>query len=154
MSASQAATLKVRRAQKADVPALEALQRAAYAKNRTIMGVEPLPLLADYSEIVATMETWLFESDGLEGALALEYEPETTLIWSVATAPEAQGRGLGNRMLAFAEQRARENGCKTIRLYTNALLTGNIAWYKRRGYGVDRIEQLADRQAVHMSKRL
>ena len=118
------------------------------------MGVEPMPLLADYTEIVAAMETWLFEGDGLEGALALEYEPDTALIWSVATAPEAQGRGLGNRMLAFAEQRARENGCKAIRLYTNALLASNIAWYKRRGYSVDRVEELADRQAVHMSKRL
>jgi ribosomal protein S18 acetylase RimI-like enzyme len=154
MIASRAAILPARRAQQADVAALETLQRAAYARNRTLTGVEPMPLLADYNEIVAQMETWVFDGDGLEGALALQYEPGVVLIWSIATAPHAQERGLGNRMLAFAEQRARENGCRAIRLYTNARLAGNIAWYKRRGYVIDCVEQLADRHAVHMSKRL
>jgi ribosomal protein S18 acetylase RimI-like enzyme len=144
-----------RRATASDVAAIETLQRAAYARNRALLGVEPLPLQVDYHDIVARMEVWLFERDGaLQGVLALDAEPEALLIWSVATAPEAQGAGLGNRMLDFAHARGREMKLATIRLYTGEKLRGNIGWYQRRGFAIDRVEALADRTIVYMSKRL
>src|SRR6266568_2679444 len=74
--------------------------------------------------------------------------------WSVAVAPEAQGRGIGNRLLAIAEARARELGRGKVRLYTGEKLTGNIAWYERHGFARERIEDLGDRRLVHMMKRL
>jgi hypothetical protein len=37
----------LRRATIEDLPQVVALKHAAYAKNRAILGVEPLPLLAD-----------------------------------------------------------------------------------------------------------
>ena len=40
----------LRRASAAGIPHVSVLQRAAYAANRPILGVEPLPLGADYSE--------------------------------------------------------------------------------------------------------
>ena len=144
-----------RRATAGDVAAIEALQRAAYARNRALLGVEPLPLQVDYRDIVARMEVWLFERDGaLQGVLALEAEPDALLIWSVATAPQAQGAGLGNLMLDFAHQRAREIKRATIRLYTGEKLRDNINWYQRRGFAIDRAEALADRTVVYMSKKL
>src|ERR1700731_3338031 len=85
----------------------------------SLLGVEPLPLQVDYHDIVARMEVWLFEQgEALQGVLALEAEPDALLIWSVATAPDAQGVGLGNLMLDFAHARAREMNLATIRLYT------------------------------------
>jgi N-acetylglutamate synthase-like GNAT family acetyltransferase len=144
-----------RRATGGDVAAIEALQRAAYARNRALLGVEPLPLQVDYHDIVARMEVWLFEQgEALQGVLALEAEPDALLIWSVATAPDAQGVGLGNLMLDFAHARAREMNLATIRLYTGEKLRDNIGWYQRRGFAIDRVEALADRTVVHMSKRL
>jgi ribosomal protein S18 acetylase RimI-like enzyme len=86
--------------------------------------------------------------------LALEAEPEALLIWSVATAPEAQGVGLGNLMLDFAHARAREINRAMIRLYTGEKLRDNIGWYQRRGFAIDRTEALADRTVVYMSKKL
>ncbi len=86
--------------------------------------------------------------------LALEAEPEALLIWSVASAPQAQGAGLGAAMLDFAEARARTLKSPTIRLYTGEKLRANIDWYQRRGFVIDRIEALADRRIVYMSKRL
>jgi ribosomal protein S18 acetylase RimI-like enzyme len=144
-----------RRAEIGDVAAIEALQRAAYARNRALLGVEPLPLQVDYREIVARMEVWLFEREAaLQGVLALEAEPDALLIWSIAVAPEAQGVGLGNLMLDFAYARAREINRTTIRLYTGEKLRDNIGWYQRRGFAIDRVEALADRTVVYMSKRL
>jgi ribosomal protein S18 acetylase RimI-like enzyme len=145
----------LRRATAADVLQLIALQQAAYAKNREILGVEPLPLRANYAELVSTHEIWLLEGPtDLDAALILHPRPADLLIWSVATAPHARGRGLGRRLLAAAEERARALGLRTLRLYTGEKMTGNIAWYGRHGYAIERVEQLADRNAVHMTKML
>ena len=145
----------LRRATRNDLPAVTALQRAAYAKNRAILGVEPLPLLADYAQIFSDCEVYLAERGGaLDGVLILEPRADDLLIWSVATAPAAQGRGVGNRMLAFAETRARELGVPCIRLYTGEPLTGNIAWYRRHGYAHERTEDMGDRRIVHLIKQL
>ena len=153
--AEPAGLQRLRRALAADVPALVALQQAAYARNRPLLGVEPMPLLADYADILATQEIWLAEDRGvLEGALILDLRGGALLIWSVAVAPAAQGRGIGNRLLAAADQRARELGHVTLRLYTGEPLTGNIAWYERHGYAVERVEALPERRLVHMVKTL
>jgi ribosomal protein S18 acetylase RimI-like enzyme len=145
----------LRRATRDDLPAVVALQRAAYAKNRPLLGVEPLPLLADYAEILAEYEVYLAERDGaLDGVLILEPRADDLLIWSVATAPQAQGRGVGNAMLEFAETRAHELGRTCIRLYTGEPLTGNIAWYSRHGYAHERLEDMGDRCIMHLIKQL
>ena len=145
----------LRRAKSSDLGAVVALQRAAYARNREILGVEPMPLQADYAEIMRSYEIWLAESsDALDGVLILEPRPVDLLIWSVATRPAAQSRGVGNRLLAAAEERARQLGFDTIRLYTGEKLTTNIAWYSRHGYTIERTEQMPDRRAVHMRKVL
>jgi ribosomal protein S18 acetylase RimI-like enzyme len=145
----------LRRAAIDDLGAVTALQHAAYARNRTILGVEPLPLLADYRTVFSDYEVYLAERDGaLDGVLILQPRADDLLIWSVATAPGAQGRGVGNLMLAFAETRARGLGLPCIRLYTGEKLTGNIAWYNRHGYAHERTEDMGDRRAVHLIKQL
>ena len=149
------ATAPLRRAGAADVAAVNALQHAAYARNRTILGVEPLPLTVDYATIVADYDVWLLkQGDALEGVLILKTRADDLLVWSVAVAPEVQGRGIGNRLLAIAEARARELGRGKVRLYTGEKLTGNIAWYERHGFTREKIEDLGDRRAVHMMKEL
>jgi GNAT superfamily N-acetyltransferase len=144
-----------RRARSDDAAAIDALHRAAYARNRAILGVEPMPLRTDALELLATMEVWLLETaGGIAGSLVLRAEPEALLIWSVATAPDVQGHGLGGSMLDFAEARARDLGLQRMKLYTGQKLAANVAWYERRGYATDRIETLSDRVVVHMSKSL
>lgn len=145
----------LRRAARDDLPAVTALQRAAYAKNRAILGVEPLPLQADYAKVFSDYEVYLAERDGaLDGVLILEPRADDLLIWSVATAPGAQGRGIGNQMLAFAESRARALGLTCMRLYTGEPLTGNIAWYTRHGYAHESTEDMGDRVRVNLIKQL
>ena len=145
----------LRRATRDDLPAVTALQRAAYANNRAILGVEPLPLLADYEQVFSDYEVYLAERDGvLDGVLILEPRADDLLIWSVATAPVAQGRGVGNQMLAFAETRARALGVPCIRLYTGEKLAFNIAWYTRHGYAHESTEDMGDRVRVNLIKQL
>jgi RimJ/RimL family protein N-acetyltransferase len=148
-------TSDLRRARADEAGKITAFQRAAYARNRTIMGVEPIPLQADYAKILSDYEVWLHENgDALTGVLILEPRPDDLLIWSVATAPDARGSGLGNRLLAAAENRAHELGKRLIRLYTGELLVDNIGWYRRRGYAIERTEAMSDRRIVHMKKTI
>ncbi|MBV9066198.1 MAG: GNAT family N-acetyltransferase, partial [Methylobacteriaceae bacterium] len=115
----------------------------------------PIPLQADYAEILRDYEVWLHESESkLEGVLILAPRPDDLLIWSVATAPAARGRGLGNRLLVAAETRARELGKRLIRLYTGELLVNNVGWYQRRGYAIERTEAMSDRRIVHIKKTI
>jgi ribosomal protein S18 acetylase RimI-like enzyme len=145
----------LRRAQPSETEKIAAFQRAAYARNRTIMGVEPMPLQADYAKILSEYEVWLDEeADKLAGVLILEPRADDLLIWSVATAPDARRSGLGNRLLAAAEHRARELGKDVMRLYTGELLVDNVAWYQRRGYAIEGTEEMPDRRVVHMMKTI
>jgi RimJ/RimL family protein N-acetyltransferase/GNAT superfamily N-acetyltransferase len=149
------AGLRLRRAAPEDLGRLAELQRAAYAANRAILGVEPLPLLFDYGTVLGAYETWVSEADGaLAGALILDPRPDHLLVWSVATAPAAQRQGLGKRLLAAAEARARSLGLSTLRLYTGEKLTGNVRWYHRHGYAIERVEEMDDRRLVHMVKTI
>ncbi|MGH6816692.1 MAG: GNAT family N-acetyltransferase [Hyphomicrobiaceae bacterium] len=143
------------RASAADRTEIETLQRAAYARNRSLLGVEPLPLLADYDLICKTHEVWLTHTDDrISGVLILEERPGDLLIWSVAADPAYQGHGLGRAMLTAAETRARQLGRQVLRLYTGAPLQHLIDWYGRHGFVTERLERLSDRSIVHMVKSL
>ncbi|TGD95966.1 GNAT family N-acetyltransferase [Methylobacterium nonmethylotrophicum] len=145
----------LRRAVPADAASLAALQEAAYAPNRPLLGVEPVPLLTPAAEVLARYEVWLAEVDGAPaGALVLDPHPDHLTIWSVAVDPSRQGGGLGNALLAAAEARARDLDLSELRLYTGDKLVRNIDWYARRGYATERVEELPDRRLVHMHKRL
>ena len=147
--------MTLRRGGRGDVAAVVALQQAAYAQNRPLLGVEPLPLQVDYAIVLASREVWLEErGDSLDGVLILEERADHLLIWSIAVAPSVQGTGIGGMLLAHAEARARALGFAKLRLYTGEPLTGNITWYERHGYVRDRVETLSDRRIVHMVKQL
>lgn len=151
----EVAGLALERAGVRDVPAVVALQQTAYAKNRPLLGVEPLPLLADYDALFASHEMWLARgTEGLDGAIILELRPEDLLLWSIATAPSAQGTGLGHALLAAVDARARQLGRDRVRLYTGTPLKHLIDWYGRNRYAVEQVEHLSDRSITHMVKRL
>jgi GNAT superfamily N-acetyltransferase len=145
----------LRRAIAPDLDRVVTLQRASYVWNRARLGVEPIPLLADYNAILRDMEVWLAEDEGgLRGVLILEPRADDLLLWSVAVSPGRQGTGLGRALLAATEDRARQLGYRVVRLYTGTLLTERVAWYSRHGYVVERIEETRDRSVMHMVKRL
>ena len=147
--------LAIRLATANDHAAVLGLQHAAYARNRTLLNAEPLPLLADYDAIFADSETWeiwLAHMEGLAGALILTPRPDDLFIWSIATDPAFQGRGVGRALLAHALVRARALNSPCLRLCTGLALVDNVAWYKRAGFVIEREEIMPDRVLVHMAK--
>ena len=134
--------LSLRRATPADAALVRALTRSAYAKWVPIVGREPRPMTADYDRAVAEHLIDLLESAGQTVAL-IEMAPadDHLLIVNIAVAPDRHGQGLGTRLLAHAETTARALGLKELRLYTNGVMTSNIAMYERHGYREDRREE-------------
>ena len=147
--------LQIRRAGPADAAAVRALTRAAYARWIPLIGREPTPMTADYERAV---QEHLVDLAYLDGDLVALIETvaldQHLLVENVAVAPELQGRGLGRRLLAHAEDLAASLGLGEIRLYTNALFTTNIELYRRLGYAVDREEPFWGGVKVHLRKRI
>ncbi|WP_125099287.1 GNAT family N-acetyltransferase [Leucobacter chromiireducens] len=118
-----------------DVPAIEALVRAAYEPYVERIGREPAPMSADYREAVEAGRVILaVDGERVIGVLVTEASSDALLIENVAVSPDAQGLGIGALLLDHAETQARALGLGTLRLYTNAKMTENLSYYPRRGY--------------------
>lgn len=125
----------IRLAGQADRGSIEAIVRSAYGKYVTRMGREPMPMRDDYAALIDAQCVHVLDHNGvMKGVIVLMRETETLLLHNVAIAPEAQGMGLGRLLMAFAERTARDCGYTSIRLYTNEVMTENIALYTRIGY--------------------
>ena len=127
---------ELRRADAADVPALQRIASAAYSPYLPRMGgLRPGPMDADYAAAVADCETWVAMLGGdAVGYLVLVDEGEVMLLDNVAVLPSHHGRGVGRALLELAEQRAAAAGCSSIRLFTHVTMVENQALYERIGY--------------------
>jgi len=61
-------------------------------------------------------------------------ERDHLLIDNYAVHPGWQNRGISKLLTAIAMQQARRQGLGTLRLYTHARMTKNLALYRRRGW--------------------
>jgi ribosomal protein S18 acetylase RimI-like enzyme len=145
----------LRRATAADVAAVRALTREAYAKWVPVIGREPKPMIADFDAAIRDHRVDLLcEGKRVVAVIETIAEPEALLIENVAVSPAYQGRGLGRRLIAHAERLAAAMGYGEIRLYTNARFVENVAFYRRLGYAVTREAPFLDGRVTHMSKTL
>ena len=145
----------IRPAGPADAATVSDIVDAAYRGYIPRIGKPPGPMLDDYSRrIAAGQVSVLADAAGIVGVLVLEETADGFLLNNIAVAPRGQGKGHGRALLAFAEAEAVRRGWRDIRLYTNALMTENIALYLRIGYvETARVTELGfDR--VYMSKPL
>ena len=115
----------IRPAVSADAGALAMLAREAYSGYIIRIGREPAPIGADYVAAIATGMVWVAvdEAAAVVGMIVLKDERDHILLENVAVLPHAQGRGIGSRLLRFAETIAAAYGLLEIRLYTNEAMT-------------------------------
>ena len=66
----------------------------------------------------------------------------------------SQGKGLGRRLVEFAEFEARKLGFLHIDLYTHELMTENIQMYKHLGYVETKRRIENGYQRIYMRKAL
>lgn len=148
----------LRPATAADGPAVVAVTRRAYRRWVARLGYEPKPMEADYGDWIAAGRVLVAEIDGsVAGLLVTWPEEDHLLIYSVAVDPGRHGAGLGRRLMAAAEARARALGLARIVLYTNERMAENIRLYEHLGYArFDRRPHATrpDSWAIYMEKRV
>lgn len=143
--------MRVRTATAADQAAVEEIVRAAYEPWAKSLGVRPQPLEADYAALIEAGH--VFVTDALDGLIVLVPEEDCLLIENVAVRPDRQGRGIGHRLMSFAEDHARALGLPALRLYTNEKMTSNIGLYASLGYRETAREPIGGGgRIVHMRK--
>src|SRR5215470_2744920 len=97
----------IRPARPADVAAIERIVRDAYGHYLARMGTPPGPMLDDYPARVAAGAAWVLEdAAAIVGVVVLLDAPGYLLLDNVAVAPTHQGRGIGRRLVGFAEAEA------------------------------------------------
>lgn len=145
----------IRRATPDDAPAVTQVTNQACEPYVPLLGRKPQPLTADHMAMITNHQVWLLaDGDCVLAFLECIDEPDTTLIYSVAVRPALQHRGLGRRLLAWAEAEAARAGHKRIRLYTNSLFESNLRLYSRLGYQETGREPYLGSTLVHMAKEI
>lgn len=151
---------KIRKATSRDVRAIAAMVEAAYQPYIARIGKPPGPMLDDYVEVVRRHRVVVIEyADAksahlIVGALVLIESPRQMLLDNIAVHPDWQGRGIGRRLLEYAEAETRRLGFAQLTLYTHECMTENIAMYQRAGYAVTERRCERGYRRVYMAKVL
>lgn len=125
----------IRKARAADAERVAEIVARAYALLAARMDKPPAPMSEDYAARIAGGAVEVLEENGtVLGMIVLVGLADALLLENVGVAPEAQGRGLGRRLIDHAEREARARGHARIRLYTHATMVENQAMYRHLGY--------------------
>lgn len=117
------------------------------------MGREPAPMLADYHQLVHDGVVSVAERDGdIEGLMVVWAETDHVYIDNIATAESWRGAGVGQALLAWADQHTRVIGHSEIRLYTNVAVAENLGYYERRGFDETHRSSDSGYERVYFSK--
>jgi len=75
---------------------------------------------------------------GLAGTIRIAGQPQEGFlqIWRLCVDPDVWRRGLGGRLLRFAESEARKRSLRSVRLDTAKPFVELVRWYQRRGYRI------------------
>jgi ribosomal protein S18 acetylase RimI-like enzyme len=148
--------LNIQRATDDESPAVAALVNAAYSKWIEVIGRKPMPMLADYDALIARQCVYCArEGLVLVGVIVLWPADDSLYIDNIAVASKQQGRGVGDALLAFAEQQASALNLSRMTLLTHEKMLYNQDYYRKHGYTELRRETFPDgRSAVWMEKQL
>jgi len=112
-------------------------------------------MTADYTLAVRTRRFDLLEREGqLIALIETILYPDHLWVENLAVSPKHQGQGLGQRMMAHAECIGRMLGHTEIKLVTSPAFTGNVDFYRRRGFAIEREEPFRGGVAVYLHKPL
>lgn len=137
--------------------AVAAVVDAAYSKWIERLGRKPAPMLDDYAELIGRGVVYVLpdDDDNIRALIVTWVQDGYQWIDNLAVLPTEQGGGIGQKLIAFAEDRAREASLNEVRLLTNQLMTENIDYYKRRDF--EELERFTSEKGHHivvMVKRL
>lgn len=114
-------------------------QRGVYPTAQTArdaLGRGDLFVQEDAGRIVGAAIINQHQCEGYESAAWRHpaRDSEVMVLHTLVISPSAAGRGCGRAFVQFYEEYARQNGCRALRMDTNARNARARAMYKRLGY--------------------
>ena len=70
----------------------------------------------------------------IEGCVYLHQKEQRLYLGMFSVSPSAQGKGIGKKLLAAADDYAKEQNCYSIYMTVITVRTDLIAWYEKKGY--------------------
>jgi GNAT superfamily N-acetyltransferase len=130
-------SVTIRAATPDDVPALVAMVNAAYRQSEG--DVFPTSERVDRTDAMQHLPRIVVaEVDGaIAGSIDIELSGEAAHFGMLATDVDMQGRGIGSRLVDYAEERARAAGHAVMRIEV-VKEGGRVPWYEGKGYRVIR----------------
>lgn len=126
----------IRKACLDDVAKINAIAQASYAIYLQRMAQKPYPMLEDYQKCTNNGQAYVLQTEReiVAYVVLLSEDNKNLLLDNIAVDPRFQKKGFGIALMNFAEEEVRRRNLAAIRLYTNAVMTENISWYKKLGY--------------------
>lgn len=123
----------VRLATAGDLLRIGTVIERAYAPYVGRLDRPPAPMVRDYAATVDQGLVWV-TGDPIDGLISMTTADGSLLVENVAVDPARQGRGIGRRLLTFAEDEAKRRRLHRLTLYTNEAMTENLLLYAHLGY--------------------
>lgn len=129
-----------------DIPALEILVNSAYRGDSSKKGWTTEADLLDGIRTNQTSLTKMIENPGavilkcidqesqLIGCVFLQKKGTKLYLGMLTVSPELQAKGIGKKLLAAAENQAKQTACTVITMTVISVRHELIAWYERHGY--------------------
>lgn len=128
-------TIETRRAVTQDVAAVTDCVCQAFIHYIPRIGKQPGPMLDDYQMLVRQGAVWVaVQQTDVLGVLVLSETDEGFCIETIAVRPNAQGLGIGRKLLSHAEILAKQSGHSSIYLSTHRLMHESQSVYAHVGY--------------------
>lgn len=131
-SVPAAGDLRVRRAELSDLDELVALERDTFAGDRLSRAQYRRHLDSDSAQVwVASAHPRPFLGSAV---LFFRKRSAVARLYSIASSPEARGRGVGSALIAAAEGAAGQRRCRALRLEVRVDNAEAIRLYERLGF--------------------
>lgn len=88
----------------------------------------------DFPLHIAAGHVDVLETDRVIGYVIVFEDDGEMMLDNIAIDPDESGKGYANLLVDFVLDRLRHQGATSVKLYTNAVMTENLAWYPRRGF--------------------
>ncbi len=124
--------MRVRRADISDLDNLEMLEQRSFDGDRMSRAQYRRHLASDSARVLVASAGRLH----FLGSAVMFFRKRSSVarLYSLASQPEARGKGVGTALVEAAEAAARQRGCRVLRLEVRADNQAAIALYQRMGY--------------------
>src|SRR5262249_49751551 len=125
------AEIRVRKAERGDVEALNELEHRVFATDRLSRRS-----LQRFLKSPTAGVFWARQGVRRPATAIVRFRPRSVVagLYSIAAAPHMGGRGVGAMLLAAAEAAAVARGCRAIRLEVHMTNHAAISRYRKSGY--------------------